>query len=140
MYLKAICEIKNLLKHCRQSEFNFLSMSDNAHNLWLGKRHLVTVAAAAVAAFYLHCLSVIMASSQPITSTTIGSTSPPMAPSQQWTDAEMEIILLHFINHKSEIGDTGNFKKRTYGAAAGDIPGQTKSALQVQNKWQSVSY
>jgi hypothetical protein len=111
-------------------------MSDKAHNLWLGKQHLVTVAAAAVAAFYLHCLSVIMASSQPITSTTIGSTSP----SQQWTDAETEIILLHFIDHKSEIGDAGNFKKKTYGAAAGNIPGQTKSALQVQNKWQTVSY
>lgn len=57
-------------------------MSDDP-NVWLAKRHLVSVAAAAVTAFYLHSLSVIMAtSSQP--------TGPNSAFSNQaqWTDAE----------------------------------------------------
>ena len=61
------------------------------------------------------------------------------AVSQQWADHETETILLHFINNKSEIGNAGNFKKNTYTAAAGTIPGQTRSSSQVQTKWQAVS-
>ncbi|KAF8222296.1 hypothetical protein L208DRAFT_1381900 [Tricholoma matsutake] len=56
--------------------------------------------------------------------------------SQQWDDHETETILLHFINNKSEIGDAGNFEKKTYTVAAGTIPGQTRSS-QVQTKWQA---
>jgi len=61
------------------------------------------------------------------------------AVSQQWADHETETILLHFINNKSEIGNAGNFKKKTYTAAARTIPGQTRSSSQVQTKWQAVS-
>lgn len=108
-------------------------MSDDP-NVWLAKRHLVSVAAAAVTAFYLHSLSVIMAtSSQP--------TGPDSAFSNQaqWTDAETEAILQYFLNHMSEIGDAGNFRMKTYSAAAGEIPGQTRTSTQVKTKWQSVS-
>jgi hypothetical protein len=106
----------------------FLSMDDNGRDPWLVRRHLVSVAAAAVAAFYFHCLSIIMATPQAMTSG-----------SQQWADSETEAILLYFIANKSEIGDAGNFKKKTYTAAAGIIPDQTRSWSQVQTKWQTVS-
>ncbi|KAF8231112.1 hypothetical protein L208DRAFT_1399357 [Tricholoma matsutake] len=59
--------------------------------------------------------------------------------SQQWADHETETILLYFINNKSEIGNAGNFKKKIYTAAARTIPGQTRSSLQVQTKWQAMS-
>jgi len=62
-----------------------------------------------------------------------------VSPSQQWTDLEMEAILQYFHTHKSEIGDAGNFKKKLYTAAAGVVPGQTRTSLQVQTKWQAVS-
>jgi hypothetical protein len=102
---------------------NFLLMDDNGRDPWLVRRHLVSVAAAAVAAFYFHCLSIITATPQAMTSG-----------SQQWADSETEAILLYFISNKSEIGDVGNFKKKTYTAAAGIIPGQTRSSSQVQTK------
>ena len=104
------------------------SMSDSEYDNWLARRHLVNIAAAAVVAFYLHCLAIIMSSSQA-----------PSAISQQWTDQETEAILQYFITHNSEIGDTGNFKKKTYSAAAATIPGQTRNSSQVQTKWQAVS-
>ena len=108
-------------------------MSDNGRDLqvWLVRRHFVSIAAAAVAAFYLHCLSIIMDNSQAVASPTV---------SQQWADPETEAILLYFISNKSEIGDAGTFKKKTYTAAAGTIPGQTRSSSQVQTKWQAVSF
>src|ERR1700678_3349579 len=79
------------------------SMSDSEYDNWLARRHLVNIAAAAVVAFYLHCLAIIMSSSQA-----------PSAISQQWTDQETEAILQYFITHNSKIGDAGNFKKKTY--------------------------
>ena len=103
-------------------------MSNNAHELWLAQQHLVSVVAAAIAAFYLQCLSIIMANSQAASTV-----------SQQWADHEIKTILLHFIKNRSEIGDAGNFKKTTYAAAARTIPGQTRSSSQVQMKWQAVS-
>jgi hypothetical protein len=101
-------------------------MSDSA---WLVRRHLVNVAAAAVVAFYLHCLSIIMSSQAPNT----------ISGSQQWTDLKTEAFLQFLISHKSEIGEAGNFKKKTYTAAAGIIPGHTRTSSQVQTKWQGVS-
>jgi hypothetical protein len=116
------------------SELEFLpSMSDRDYDTWLARRHLVNIAAAAVAAFYLHCLSIIMSHSQPEAPSTTGMIS------QQWTDLETEAVLQYLIDHKSEIGDAGNFKKKTYTAAAGIIPGQTRTSSQVQTKWQAVS-
>jgi len=109
-----ICDQK-LLKHCRRSLNFTISMSDDAYDNWLARRHLISVAAAAVAAFYLHCLSIIMANPQAASSF--------VSPSQQWTDLEMEAILQYFHTHKSEIGDAGNFKKKSYTAAAGVVPG-----------------
>ena len=103
--------------------------SDNSRDLWLLRRRLVSVSAAAVVAFYLRCLSIIMATPQASTGTV----------SQQWADTETEAMLLFLLSNKSEIGEAGNFKKKTYTAAAGNIPGQTRSASQVQTKWQAVS-
>ena len=107
-----------------------MTRSDSAHDNWLAQRHLVNIAAAAVVAFYLHSLAIIMSSNSQAPSTISGS---------QWTDLEIETILQFFIIHRSEIGDAGNFKKSTYTAAAGIIPGRTRSPSQVQSKWQSVS-
>ena len=104
-------------------------MSDGNFDNWLARRHLVSIAAAAVAAFYLHCLSIIMSNPQAATSA-----------SQQWTDLEIEAILQYFMTQTSDLADAGDFKKKTYNAAAGIIPGQTKTSSQVQTKWQGVSY
>ena len=60
--------------------------------------------------------------------------------SQQWAHTETEAMLLFLLSNKSEIGEAGNFKEKTYTAAAGNIPGQTRSASQVQTKWQAVSH
>jgi hypothetical protein len=106
-------------------------MGDSANDNWLARRHLVSFAAAAVAAFYLHCLSLIISSNPQAAS---GRTM-----SQQWTDLETEAILQYFFTNKSEIGDAGNFKKKTYKAAAEAIPGQARTSSQVQTKWQLVS-
>lgn len=111
------------------TELEYLpSMSDRGYDSWLARRHFVNIAAAAVLAFYLQCLAIVMSSSQT-----------PSAVSQQWTDQEIEAILQYFITHNSEIGDAGNFKKKTYSAAAATIPGQTRTSAQVQTKWQGVS-
>ena len=72
-------------------------------------------------AFYLHCLSIIMA-------------NPASTMSQQWADHEIEVILQYFIANKSEI----SYARRRHAAAAGTIPGQVRTSLQVQTKWQGV--
>lgn len=114
---------------------NFLSMSDNNYENWLARRRLVSIAAAAVAAFYLHCLSIIvMSNSEGQAASTISGIT-----TQQWTDPEIEAVLHHFISQKSELTDAGNFKKKTYTSAAAVIPGQTKTSSQVQTKWHGVS-
>ena len=64
---------------------------------------LIYIAASAVTAFYLHCTCILMAGSKSTT--------------QQWTDQEIE-TLQYFIAHISEISETGNFKRKTYTAAA----------------------
>ncbi|KAF8804214.1 hypothetical protein BYT27DRAFT_7243939 [Phlegmacium glaucopus] len=58
--------------------------------------------------------------------------------SQQWTNHEIESILQHFITKRSEIGDAGNFKKKTYTSAAEAILGQTRTWEQVKTKWQGL--
>jgi hypothetical protein len=109
---------------------------DNAQDsdLWLEhqRRLSLCLAVAAVTAFYLQCLSIVMASI-PQASLSVPSMS------QQWADHEIEAILLHFISKKSEIGDAGNFKKKTYVAAAETIRGQARTWEQVKTKWQGVS-
>ncbi|KAF8220895.1 hypothetical protein L208DRAFT_1382493 [Tricholoma matsutake] len=87
-------------------------MPDNAHGQWLEQQCFICLAATAVTAFYLHCLSIIMA-----------GIPPPINSSQPWADHDIEVILLHFIAKKSEIGDAGNFKKKTYVAVAEAIRG-----------------
>jgi hypothetical protein len=107
-------------------------MSDNDYENWLVRRRLVSIAAASVTAFYLHCLSIIMSNSE--SQAQAASTM-----SQQWTDLEIEAIFQHLISNKSELTDAGNFKKKTYTSAAVAIPGQTKTPSQVQTKWHTVS-
>ena len=102
-------------------------MSDNAHDLWLVRQWLVRIAAASVTAFYLHCFTIFMAD----VGTGTGS--------HQWTDQETEAILTCFASNKSKIGDTGNFTKKIYLAAAESIPGKTRTPDQVKTKWQGVS-
>lgn len=59
--------------------------------------------------------------------------------SSQWTDHEIEAVLQYLIANKSEIGDAGNFKRKTYNAAAEAIQGHTRTWEQVRTKWQGVS-
>ena len=75
-----------------------LFMVENANHA-----RLIYIAASVVTAFYLHCTCILMAGSKSTT--------------QQWTDQEIE-TLQYFIAHISEIGETGNFKRKTYTAAA----------------------
>lgn len=56
-----------------------------------------------------------------------------------WTDTETEAVLEHFFAERSQIGEAGNFKKKTYMSAAESIPGKTRTWEQVKNKWQAVS-
>ena len=91
----------------------------------MAQRRFVTIAASAVTTFYLYCVLIFMAST--------------VNPSSQWTDLKIEAILQYFISKKSEIGDAGNFKKKTYTAAAETIKGHTKTWEQVKTKWQGVS-
>lgn len=97
-----------------------------AYDPLVAQRRLVWLAASAVTAFYLHCLSTIMSGTPSTTSTS-------------WADHEIESILQYFIANKSEIGDAGNFKKKMYSAAAEAIPGHTRTGEQVRTKWQGVS-
>jgi hypothetical protein len=106
------------------SEFNGMPDSAN-HDLWLVQCRLVSLTAAAVTTFYLHCLYII----------TMSTNS-----SQQWADHETEAVLLYFVARKAEIGDAGNFKKKTYAGAAESIQGHTRTWEQVKTKWQAVSY
>jgi hypothetical protein len=101
-------------------------MPDN-HDLWLIRRRLVFLSAVAATTVYLQCLSIIMSANS-------GSTS-----SHQWADHEIEAILQYFVARKSEIGDAGNFKKKTYAGAAESIQGHTRTWEQVKTKWQGVS-
>ena len=98
-----------------------------AYDPLVAQQHLVWLAVSAVTAFYLHCLCTIMAGNPPTTSTS-------------WADHEVESILQYFLANKSEIGDTGNFKKKTYAAAAEAIQGHTRTAAQVTTKWQGISH
>ena len=99
-------------------------MPDNTHGQWLEQQHLICLAATAVTAFYLHCLSIIMAG---------------LPPPINWADHDIKVILLLFIAKKSEICDGGNFKKKTYVAAAEAIPSKARTWEQVKNKWNAVS-
>jgi hypothetical protein len=54
--------------------------------------------------------------------------------SKQWTDHETEAVLQYFVARRSEIGDTGNFKKKTYTGAAESIQGHTRTWEQVKSK------
>jgi len=91
---------------------------------WEARRRLVCIAASAVTTFYLYCVLILMSS-------TVNSSS-------QWADHKIEAVLQYFIS-KSEIGDAGNFKKKTYTSAAENIKGHTKTSEQVKTKWQGVS-
>lgn len=103
-------------------------MSDNAQDIWLTRRQrLVCLAAAAVTSFYLHCFCIIMAKASTTSS------------SSQWSIEETEALLQYLLDHKSEMGEAGNFKKKTYVAAAEIIPNKTKSWDKVKSKWGSVS-
>ena len=53
-------------------------------------------------------------------------------------DWSVEAILQYFLTNKSEISDSGNFKKKTYAAAAETTQG-TRTWEQVRTKWQGVS-
>ena len=129
--VQVVCEIhamcaSEFAKQCCWRLNFIVSMSDNENNIIT---LALSLAATSVAAFYLHCLSIIIANSQATCSTS----------SQQWTDLETEAILQYFIDHKSDISDVGKFKKKTYTFASRIIPGQARTSLQVQTKWQSVS-
>jgi hypothetical protein len=86
----------------------------------------VCISASAITTFYLYCVCIIMASN-------------PSTTSQQWSDYEIGAVLQYFLAKKSEIGDAGNFKKKTYLAAAETIQGHTRTWEQVKTKWQGVS-
>ena len=59
--------------------------------------------------------------------------------SHQWTNQETEAILACFASNKSKMGDTGNFTKKIYLAAAESIPGKTRTPDQMKMKCQGVS-
>ncbi|KAF8236759.1 hypothetical protein L208DRAFT_1375888 [Tricholoma matsutake] len=63
---------------------------------------------------------------------------PPINSSQPWADHDIKVILLHFIAKKSEIGDAGNFKKKTYVAVAEAIPSKARTWEQVKTKWHAL--
>ena len=69
----------------------------------------------------------------------IMASNPSTTLSQQWTDHETEAVLQYFVAKKSEISNAGNFKKKTYAAAAETIQGHTRTWEQVKTKWQGVS-
>ena len=102
-----------------------LFMAENTNHA-----RLVYIAASAVTAFYLHCICILMA----------GSNLNSLATTQQWTDQEIETILQYLLTNKSEIGDAGNFKRKTYTAAAETVTteGRTRTYEQVKTKWQGV--
>ncbi|KIO01810.1 hypothetical protein M404DRAFT_28308 [Pisolithus tinctorius Marx 270] len=60
--------------------------------------------------------------------------------SHKWTDPETHALLDYLIKHWSEQGNTGNFKSSVFSSAAAAItpPNSppTRTAQQVQNKWQ----
>lgn len=97
-----------------------------AYDPWVAQQRLVCIAASAVTTFYLHCVCIIMAGN--------------LATTSSWADHEIEAILQYFFTNKSEIGEAGNFKKKTYAAAAEAIQGRTRTGEQVKTKWQGVSH
>jgi hypothetical protein len=94
-----------------------LIMADDSLVVQQQRVRLIHIAASAVTSFYLYCVCIIMA----------GNTSLAATTTSQWADNEVEAILQHFISKKSEIGDAGNFKKKTYMAAAEAIGGHTRT-------------
>lgn len=58
--------------------------------------------------------------------------------SSQWSIKETEALLRYLLKHKSEMGEAGNFKKKTYLAAVEIIPNKIRAWDKVKTKWGAV--
>ena len=63
----------------------------------------------------------------------------------KWNEAEISGMLDYLDQHKSTMGEAGNFKASTYNSVAESIAlyltaGPAKTGKMVKSKWQSVRY